>query len=215
MVTHAAHFISHRGIDRILLLVDGSNRFLGTWDDLVAFEPQDDNTERAVNYIKSHVREDAENSDDEKETEELEQLEKDSKKGTGRLMKEEEREHGLSSIKTWLLWFRRAGGKKFFFLQVLLMGFDRFIYVAIEWFLARWTSAVDRPVQIFHFEFPAQSDGFSAQSDYVKIYGILLLLMLVAVVLRSEWAVTGGGKLRSSVLVSLFEVQYTNVLYFL
>ena len=118
LVTHAAHFISHRGIDRILLLVDGSNRFLGTWDDLVSFEPQDDNTRRAVDYIKSHVREDAENSDEEKEEqEELEKLEKDSKKGSGRLMKVEEREHGLSSIKTWLLWFRRAGGLRFFFLQ--------------------------------------------------------------------------------------------------
>ena len=195
LVTHAAHFLSHRSVDRILLLVDGSNRFLGTWEDLVVFETQDDSTKRAVDFIKAHVREDVKHDDEPQE--EKDDGKKDStgtKNRMGRLIQVEEREHGLSSIKTWLLWFQRAGGIRFLFFQVLFMAIDRFIYVANEWFLARWTSAIDEPIQIIGYNFPAQSDGFSAQDEYVKVYVTLLVLMTVAVIIRSEWAVTGGGE---------------------
>ncbi|OEU11111.1 ATP-binding cassette transporter [Fragilariopsis cylindrus CCMP1102] len=38
LVTHASHFISHRSVDQILLMVNGRNQFMGTWDELTKFE---------------------------------------------------------------------------------------------------------------------------------------------------------------------------------
>jgi ABC-type multidrug transport system fused ATPase/permease subunit len=215
LVTHASHFISHRAVNKILLVVDGSNRFLGTWDELAAYEPTNESTKRAVDFIKSTVREDTQNKETDDEEEEISNIqENDESKTKGRLMKVEEREHGLSSIKTWLLWFKRAGGMKFFFFQVLFMALDRTIYVAIEWFLARWTSATEQPVTILGIDFPAQTDGFSAQGRYVQVYGIMLVLMVVAVVVRSEWAVTGGGKWHCTLNIQSLEERGDFILIF-
>jgi ABC-type multidrug transport system fused ATPase/permease subunit len=197
LVTHAAHFISHPAVDKILLLVDGANRFLGSWEDLRMYEPTNESTKRAVDYIKSIVREDTEQESSGAQKQEQQSVgarDQDAEKARGKLIQVEEREHGLSSINTWLLWFRRAGGMTFFTLQVLFMALDRVVYVAIEWLLARWTSATDTSVTILNIEFPAQTDGFSAQTKYVTVYGILMAVMIVAVLLRSEWAVAGGGR---------------------
>lgn len=207
LVTHAAHFISHRAVDKILMLVDGSNQFLGSWEDLASFEPTDENTKRAVDYIKSTVREDTEKENDsEEEYSNVEDKDEGTDKARGKLIQVEQREHGLSSIKTWLLWFRRAGGMPFFILQVLFMGLDRVVYVAIEWFLARWTSATVTPITILDIDFPAQTDGFSAQTKYIIVYCILMASMIVAVLLRSEWAVAGGGKIYLTWCLLLFFV---------
>eukprot|EP00980_Cylindrotheca_fusiformis_P019578 scaffold6784_cov108-Cylindrotheca_fusiformis.AAC.20 len=206
LVTHAAHFISNRAIDQILVVVDGANRFLGSWDDLATFEATDANTKRAVDYIKSTVREDTENESSGEEIEELidSRGEGDSaEKKTGRLIQVEQREHGLSSMKTWLLWFQRAGGMIFFTLQVVFMALDRLVYVAIEYFLARWTSATVEPITVLGIEFPAQSDGFSAQTKYVIAYCVLMVGMAIAVVLRSEWAVAGGARASRNVFQNM------------
>jgi len=221
LVTHASHFISNKGVDKILVLVDGANRFLGSWEELVTFEPSDDNTKRAVDHIRSTVREDSAEAEEGAEgANESSATEPSNNKASGRLMQVEEREHGLSSLKTWLLWFNRAGGARFMVLQVLFMAIDRTVYVATEWLLARWTSATENPVVMLGLEFPAQSDGFSAQTEYVQVYVILLCVMIVAVLVRSEWAVTGGARagrhvfesMLSSVLlapISYFESQPT------
>ncbi|CAJ1954764.1 unnamed protein product [Cylindrotheca closterium] len=205
LVTHGSHFISNKGVDKILVVVDGANRFLGIWEELVTFEPSDDTTKRAVDHIRSTVREDnteAEGGDEEVKGDELSK-ETSNSKATGRLMQVEEREHGLSSTKTWLLWFKRAGGAKFLVLQVIFMAIDRTVYVATEWVLARWTSATVNPVVMLGWEFPPQSDGFSAQTEYVKVYAILLVTMVVAVTVRSEWAVTGGARAGKHVFESM------------
>merc|ERR1719343_496567 len=60
--------------------------------------------------------------------------------GDDNIMQKELREHGLSSMKTWFLWFKRAGGIWFGMIVILLMGLDRFFYVVVEWFLAYWTT---------------------------------------------------------------------------
>ena len=137
LVTHASHFITHRVVDKILLIVDGQNRFLGSWDELAHFHPSHENTARAVNHIKSTVREDtAENLSDDEGIEEKVGEDEEVKETKGvSLIQVEQREHGLSSLRTWLLWFQRAGGWKFMSLQIILMGLDRVLYVAVEFFL--------------------------------------------------------------------------------
>jgi ABC-type multidrug transport system ATPase subunit len=71
LVTHASHFITNRSVDKILLVVDGRNQFIGTWEGLSGFHPTDENTMRAVEHIKSSVREDTEESDSDVEGEDF------------------------------------------------------------------------------------------------------------------------------------------------
>jgi hypothetical protein len=173
LVTHASHFISHRAVNNILLIVQGKNRFYGSWDDLSQFEPTDVLTKRAVDHINSQVRENTEERDSEDEAEDEETKEKASllkekeKEGTGKkknkIMQKETREHGLSSLKTWLLWFQRAGGWWFVSIMFIFLVVDRFAYIATEWFLASWTDGAFDSVVIAGIEFPPQTDGLSAQ----------------------------------------------------
>ena len=127
LVTHASHFLSQ--VDRIAVVVDGKNKFLGTWDELTQFQPTDEATKSAVESIRTAVQE--KSSEREKSNggefpepvRETEQVEK-----VGNLMTVEEREHGLSSLRVWLLWFMRAGGIYFLSFQILFMAIDRFAY---------------------------------------------------------------------------------------
>jgi ABC-type multidrug transport system fused ATPase/permease subunit len=174
---------------------------------LATFETTDENTRRAVEHIKASVREDTEESDTEDENEDEEggdgKEKKDKKKEKGRLIQPEQREHGLSSMKTWLLWFQRAGGVGFMSFQLLFMTIDRFAYVSVEWFLARWASAVNEPVNIIGIEFPAQIEGFSAQTKYLTVYASIIGISVFATFVRSEWAVTGGGRATRDVFYSM------------
>lgn len=204
LVTHASHFITNLAVEKILLVVDGKNQFYGSWEALSSFEPPDGNTRRAVDHIKSSVREDTGESDsDEEEEAKVYDKDKDQKTKKGRLIQVEQREHGLSSLKTWLLWFQRAGGLWFIVPQITLMTIDRFAYVAVEWFLALWTSAAYEPITILGIEFPAQTDGISAQSQYLKVYLSLIFISFFATFLRSEWAVTGGGRATRNVFYTM------------
>ncbi len=209
LVTHASHFITHKAVDKILLLVDGQNQFLGSWDELAHFHPTDENTVRAVDHIKSSVRENTEESDDDEgesnnpDTKGAEDNDDGENKKRGRLIQVEQREHGLSSLKTWMLWFQRAGGWKFMSLQLLFMAIDRLVYVGVEWFLAKWTSAADGPITILGLDFPAQTDGISAQAEYLKVYAILIAVSFIATAIRSEWAVTGGGRATRNVFATM------------
>ena len=56
LVTHANHFL-HR-VDRIVVLFEGRMSFCGTWDELLAYETKDPNTQSLIDTIKSSVQED-------------------------------------------------------------------------------------------------------------------------------------------------------------
>ena len=115
------------------------------------------------------------------------------------LMTEEEREQGLSSLKTWLLWFKHAGGSFFIFFQVLFMTVDRFAYVAVEFWLAKWTSGAYESTDILGITFDPQIDGRPAQLKYLLVYGLILAISVTFTTLRSEWSVTGGGRAATTV----------------
>jgi len=215
LVTHASHFLNR--VDDILVVVDGQGKFHGTWSELSYFESHDKKTMDAIDFIVSSVQEDA--VDEEKESVSQHNVSSSSKasadpkqnfsmafqpdkipdkdankKKDGRLITVEERKHGLSSLRTWTLWFRYAGGFPFIFVQVFLMTLDRIAYVASEYWLARWTEGVDEPLEVFGIDFPAQTDGRSAQYEYLQVYAIIIVIGMVFTLARSEWAVTGGTR---------------------
>lgn len=231
LVTHASHFISHEVVDKILLMVNGRNEFLGTWEELTTFNDEEHNeqTRRAVDHIQSQVREDitgeekivmkksgGDNGDETMENENENKTSNPaavssdtaneptkSKQGQNKLMQKELREHGLSSMKTWLLWFKRAGGAWFGITVVVLMAIDRSAYVAVEWFLAMWATGAYEPVNILGIEFPAQTDGLSAQSTYLRVFFVIILISILSTALRSEFAVTGGVRATKNVFNSM------------
>lgn len=183
LVTHAAHFLNQ--VDRITVVVEGRNCFLGTWKELAEFDPKDALTSRAVEALKNAVQED----------EDIERLEQkdyndaavESTRDEGKegiLMTVEEREHGLSSLSVWLLWFRRAGGLYFLSLQVIFLVIDRSAYIAVEYWLARWTQAADKSIVVFGREFPSQLEGLTAQYEYLTVYATLLVCSVIATVIR-------------------------------
>lgn len=199
LVTHASHFLNR--VDKILLVVGGKNKFYDTWDNLATFHPSDPETIVAVEHIRSSVQE--VKSEAKEKADEYEELGKDeSKKETkdkDALMTEEEREQGLSSLKTWLLWFKHAGGPFFLLIQIFLMTMDRFSYVAVEYWLAKWTSGAYESTDMLGVTFDPQTDGRSAQYKYLLVYCLLLLSSVVFTALRSEWSVTGGSRAATTV----------------
>lgn len=197
LVTHAAHFLSR--VDKIMVVTEGKIKFHGTWTELLEFVPGDEKTRDAVEHIRSSVQEghddeiqhgakshsDAENDGVGKAS---------TKTSGGKLMTIEEREHGLSSLSTWLLWFKHAGGIPFLVAHILFMTLDRFSYFSVEYWLARWTEGAYEPLVVFGIEFAPQTDGRAAQANYVIVYVILIAASVVTTFCRSEWVVTGGSR---------------------
>jgi hypothetical protein len=201
LVTHASHFRNR--VDNILLVVGGQSKFCGSWENLTVFEPVDPETRIAVEHIRSSVQEvsmEKKKFEDEYETIH-ETTRKDGKKDV--LMTEEEREQGLSSIKTWLLWFNHAGGLLFIVVQVFLLTMDRFAYVSVEFWLAKWTSGAFDSVDMLGITFDPQTDGRSAQAKYMLVYFLILVISVTFTTLRSEWSVTGGRRAATTVFHSM------------
>jgi hypothetical protein len=173
LVTHAAHFLSQ--VDKIVLVSNNRAQFTGTWDELMHFEPMDSKTRDAVEHIRSSIQEDKTSMKPENPNMSLSNSQRrNGNAGNGRastrasgqkIMTVEQREHGLSSLSTWLLWFKHAGGIPFLAMHVLLMTIDRTTYFAVEYWLARWTEGANESVNVFGVEFAPQTDGISAQAN--------------------------------------------------
>lgn len=195
LVTHAAHFLSQ--VDKIILVSGGSVKFTGTWTELVDFTPKDDKTRDAVDHIRLAVQEDGKESTPPSPIGEssMRQNEKNAKSSnrasrllsSKKIMTVEEREHGLSSLSTWLLWFKRAGGIPFILTHIFFMTIDRLAYVAVEYWLARWSEGAYESITVFGIEFAPQTDGREAQSKYAMVYAVLIVASVIGTFLRSEW----------------------------
>ncbi len=190
LVTHASHFLNR--VDQILVIVDGRSKFLGSWEELVTFKPSDAATVLAIEFIQSCVQEAHSEEDDGggryegTRDGEVDAIAK-PKKGKGKagaLIIEEVREHGLSSMKTWLLWFMHAGGTPFLFLQLFLMTVDRVAYVGVEYWLAQWTEGATHSITFFGAHFQPQSDGIKAQYQYLKVYAIIITISVCFTIAR-------------------------------
>lgn len=185
LVTHASHFLNR--VDQILVIVDGRAKFLGDWDELIAFKPSDAGTVAAVEFIQSCVQEahsDEVGVDSTRDSEVPARKVKEVNGDSGALITEETREHGLSSLKTWFLWFKHAGGAPFLVLQVFLMTIDRVAYVGVEYWLAQWTQGATNSITFFGAHFRPQSDGMEAQYQYLKVYAIILAISVFSTIAR-------------------------------
>ena len=199
LVTHAVHVLQR--VSKILVLDGGEAIFHGTWSDLQTFEAKDAMHQKKIDALRSSLQL---NSEEDVTADKSAQLiasennpsnmplENESNSKDGAIMTKEEREHGISTIKTWLLWFQYAGGILFVVVQIILMACDRGSYVAIDWWLSQWTTAADQSIEIFGREFPSQTEGRSAQFQYLFVYAVLVVSMFVFLVSRSQWAVFGG-----------------------
>jgi ABC-type multidrug transport system fused ATPase/permease subunit len=202
LVTHASHFLNR--VDNIVILVDGTNEFTGAWVDLLKFQSNDKKVAQFLEFVRSSVQEE-ENVSAKEVRDEL----SDSKRSRGEeavsdnLMKVEEREYGLASTSTWLLWFKHAGGFFFMSFQILFMSIDRFAYVAVEFWLARWTKGAETPIMAFGTEFAPQTDGREAQFQYLKIFSALILASILGTIFRCLWSVTGGGRAAKNVFTAM------------
>jgi len=80
-----------------------------------------------------------------------------------------------------------------------------FLTISCFAFQAKWTSGGDKPIQILGFNFPAQTDGVSAQAEYLRVYAALIGISFIATAVRSEWGVTGGGRATKNVFASMLD----------
>jgi len=210
-------------MDRLLVYEKGFLEFSGTWDELIG-ETCIASSSSTIQALQASVQES-------KETGHKATLKDEGKLGndsnlsmtnedgkvnnhTKSIHQAEEREHGLSSVRTWITWFYFAGGWTFTVLQITFMAIDRISYVGTEWWLAIWTDASDgRTVYALQqFELPSQEEDSML---YVHVYMLLVFFSLCFCIMRSQWVVMGG--LRSSKLMfqnMLNRVVYTPMHYF-
>lgn len=195
LVTHAAHFLNR--VDEILVVVDGSVKFRGNWGALTDFKSDESTAQAAIDFIRSSVQESGDHilADDSESFNVANDTKSDvveKKNGdlgcsggnNGSLMVVETRVHGLSSLQTWLLWFKNAGGLPFLFMQCVFMTLDRLAYVGTEVWLSLWTEGHDTTITAFGKEFPPQTEGRSAQYQYLAVYGIILAMSVISTFLR-------------------------------
>jgi ABC-type multidrug transport system fused ATPase/permease subunit len=180
LVTHAQHFLPK--VDKILVMVDGEPSFFGTYDDLHQFASEDGSAAALINSSKKEENENQKDGGSKAKLRRDGAVDKD-----GIIMTVEEREYGVSSFKDWATWFINAGGISFVFFQIVFLILDRGLYIASDWWLAKWSDAAFVELELWGFRLPPQSDGRSAQVKYVEIYCIIVFLSCVATASRTQW----------------------------
>ena len=188
LVTHSTSCLNE--VDQIMILEEGKNIFHGTWNELIASEEKKNNS-----FLKTLTKEVEENKSNQKlKSSDTVPATFDIQKKLGKknsqeaaLMTVEEREFGISSISTWKVWFKGAGGWPFALFQFILLAMDRSAYIATEWWLAQWTEADNGPITLFGKKLPSQLDGIEAQMKYVSVYVIIICISIASTASRSIW----------------------------
>lgn len=199
LVTHASHFLNR--VDSIMVVVDGAVPFNGTWDELFEVEVEGKKAKIAIESIRTAVQEDG-TLDDERRNHsaivihDVEEFKKAVEYGDNvtieGLMSGEVREHGLTRAWSWLLWFKEAGGTIFTIGILSLFALEKLFYFATEWWISRWTQAIDEPVYFLGIEFPPQTGGMDAQVMFLEVYGVFLVIGFFCALFRTAWIVSGG-----------------------
>ena len=196
LVTHAAHFLSR--VDNIMVLVNGESAFHGNWGELLSIDlnQRDHGVQEVISSMRSSIQEkDLAFEDENMPLTKLSAVREDHKdEDIGIIMEEEERDFGLSDWRTWMLWYKNAGGITFALGTFLALAVDRGFYVGNEWWLASWTSAETEAIRRFGITFAAQKEGLSAQLEFVKYYCIILAFSFCGTIVRSQWIILGGGR---------------------
>ncbi|KAL7542622.1 hypothetical protein ACHAXR_012333 [Thalassiosira sp. AJA248-18] len=191
LVTHAVHILGR--VNKILVLSGGECIFFGSFKELQTFESSNPVHLAKLESMRSSLQTSPdENAGMPAATSFMGPSSNEADAHKGELTTPEEREHGVSSLGIWWLWFEYAGGLVFIVIQICLMACDRGSYVAIDWWLATWTSSAGKEITVFGRVFPDQFDGLSAQVPYVIVYTAIVFVMLFFLTLRSQWAVFGG-----------------------
>jgi hypothetical protein len=98
------------------------------------------------------------------------------------LISTEQREHGLSSLRTWPIWFKHAGSRR-----TLLFGVPSALHGAGSVRIRSGrvlVSLSDEPLDVFGIEFPPQTDGRLAQYKYLVVCTSLILVSVLATMIR-------------------------------
>ncbi|KAL7538808.1 hypothetical protein ACHAXR_008799, partial [Thalassiosira sp. AJA248-18] len=203
LVTHASHFLNI--VNQIMVVVDGSVPFCGTWGELSEAKVEDRKAEIAIESMLNAVQENGTNSASHSKFNHSYHQDMDvddddifrkvmlhADNITEALMSLETREHGVTRSWAWTIWFQYAGG--FFFTIGLFVLFiaEKAFYFGTEWWMTVWTEAADSPTQFMGMTFPPQTDGLSAQWEYLKVYLIMLIVGFICAFFRTIWIVSGG-----------------------
>lgn len=195
LVTHSVQILQR--VDKILVLHNGQMIFYGNWEELQSFKSKDDRHRATLTSMQSSLQLSVVNGSSvqpksKAASTDSPTIAKDADAQKGEITSAEQRDHGVSKFGVWLLWFQYAGGVVFLLVQIILMAADRGSYVAIDYWLATWTSSVGKSIVVFGIEFPDQLDGVSAQVPYLFVYSAIVAFMFTFLSLRSQWAVFGG-----------------------
>lgn len=125
LVTHAVQFLPR--VDLIMVIVDGSPTFCGTWSEMQQIEGVTKDIINAVVYSTDT------DGDEKRQREGARQSHDRITEKDGIFMTTEEREYGVASLSVWTTWFHHAGGWSFFLWQLLFLIVDRGLYVGSDW----------------------------------------------------------------------------------
>eukprot|EP00986_Skeletonema_menzelii_P001791 scaffold489_cov80-Skeletonema_menzelii.AAC.3 len=183
LVTHSQHILQR--VDNILVLDKGESIFCGSWTDLQLFETDNAQHKATLKSMKSSLQLNTLEGGATSTGTETPQMTKkkqpefihDDDARKCEITESETREHGVSSLRIWLLWFKYAGGILFITLQITFMGLDRGSYVAIDFWLATWTSSVGQEISVFGIPFPNQ---YETQAPYILVYTCLVAASYLA-----------------------------------
>ncbi|XP_067888123.1 ATP-binding cassette sub-family C member 9-like [Heterodontus francisci] len=135
-VTHKLEYIEEA--DYIIVMQDGKIEIQGTYQDITKQNPN------LLKAWKSLTPKDDHKEEMETEVELVDEVSKMEKKTddnlNGKLIQEEEKEEGSISLKIYWLYARAIGLFFFFFLLLAVLAKQSFL-VAVDFWLAKWTSA--------------------------------------------------------------------------
>lgn len=182
-VTHAIHLAPRDAT--VIAVEDGEIVYSGSWSEapkelIDRDEVEDDQTENTGVETKTirKVRSDAM----------LKQA------ASASLITAERRERGKASWSTWRTWCRAAGGSTFLGVQFVALFCDRILYVATEYWLARYADAREDGTSFFGKEFPSQREGKRAAWRWMRVYMCLGALSTVFTYFRTRWGFYCGVK---------------------